>query len=139
MRITTKGCYGLRAMIELASQDGGHPLSMEMISDSRNISRKYLHALMTSLRSAGLVKSIRGPGGGYTLARSPKNINIKEILLALEGPLAPSSCSEEPSACERSNTCPMLGLWNRINDVTEKLLEGVTLEDVAQEENQLKS
>ena len=134
MKITTKGCYGLRAMIELASQDGGQPLSMEMISESRQISRKYLHALMTSLRSAGLVKSVRGPGGGYTLSRSPKLINIKEILLALEGPLAPSNCADEPSSCERSGGCPMIGLWNKINDVTEKLLEGVTLEDVTRDD-----
>ena len=134
MRITTKGCYGLRAMIELASQDDGQPLSMEMISESRQISRKYLHALMTSLRSAGLVKSVRGPGGGYTLSKAPQKINIKEILQALEGPLAPSNCVDEPNSCERSHSCPMIGLWNKINDVTEKLLEGVTLQDVTNEE-----
>ena len=134
MRITTKGCYGLRAMIELATQDDGQPLSMEMISESRQISRKYLHALMTSLRSAGLVKSVRGPGGGYTLSKAAKKINIKEILQALEGPLAPSNCVEEPDTCERSHVCPMIGLWNKINDVTEKLLENITLQDVADEE-----
>jgi len=138
MKITTKGCYGMRAMIELAIQTDGRPMSMEAIADQREISRKYLHALLTSLRSAGLVRSVRGPGGGYALTRPAQDITIREILKALEGPLAPSSCTDEPALCDRSGFCPMLGIWNRINEVTEKLLDGITLADVTKDEQKKK-
>lgn len=124
----------MRAMLELASHDDTRPLSMEVIADNRNISRKYLHALLTSLRSAGLVRSVRGPGGGYQLAKAPEDISISAIMKALEGPLAPANCVDEPESCERSNFCPMVGLWNEVNVMTERLLDGISLADMAARE-----
>lgn len=139
MKITTKGCYGLRAMLELASCHDRGPVSMEAIATSRDISRKYLHALLTSLRSAGLVRSSRGPGGGYVLARPARDINVRDILVALEGPLSPSACVDEPSICDRSGVCPMLGLWSEVAAITERILEGVTLAALAARETQMTS
>jgi len=134
MKITTKGCYGLRAMLELAANDGTKPLSMEAIAANRSISRKYLHALLTSLRSAGLVRSVRGPGGGYVLSRKSSEINIRDILVALEGPLSPSSCVDDPGSCEFSDKCPMIALWSEIHEVTDRILSAVTLEAVCKQD-----
>lgn len=134
MRITTKGCYGMRAMIELASAEDGTPVSMEHIAESRDISRKYLHALLTSLRSAGLVRSVRGPGGGYVLAKRADDISIGDILEALESTMAPASCVDEPDLCSRSGFCPMVPLWNQIAEITGKILYGVSLAQVVQDE-----
>ena len=134
MKITTKGCYGIRAMIELASSSAGQPVSMETIAENRDISRKYLHSLLTALRSAGLVRSVRGPGGGFVLARPADEIFLDEILRALEGSLSPSSCADEPESCSRSGFCPMVAIWNHISDVVADLLAGVSLAKVCEDE-----
>ena len=87
MRMSTKGRYGLRAMFELACQTDAGPVTVAAVAQRQELSRKHLHTLLTALKSAGLVHSVRGPGGGFALARAPERIRLSEILEAVEGPL----------------------------------------------------
>ena len=127
MKLSTRGCYGLTAMMELARFYGGGPLLMRAISERYGISRKYLHALLTSLKAAGLVRSIRGSGGGYILTRDPADISVAEIIKALEGTLAPSECVQDADVCNRSGECAAHELWVEVHHMVQDMLDGVTL------------
>jgi len=133
MRLSTKGCYGLRAMGELALAHGGGPVLMRTIAERHSISRKYLHALLTSLRAAGLVRSVRGSGGGYVLARSPEQIRLREVVQALEGSLSFADCVQDASLCAHSSGCIGLPLWRDLSHAVERLLGGITLADLVAE------
>lgn len=130
MRLSTRGCYGLRAMLELALNYGGKPVLMRQIADNQGISRKYLHALLTSLKAAGLVRSVRGSGGGYMLAKAPARIKVDQIVKVLEGSLSLTDCVEDASTCERSDSCVTIELWRQVSDSMVSLLSAVTLEDL---------
>jgi Rrf2 family protein len=130
MRLSTKGCYGLRAMVELAKSYGDGPLLMQAIANSQRISRKYLHALLTTLRAAGLVRSVRGAGGGYLLARPPGQIQLNEVLQTLEGAITFTDCVRDKGACERSLKCVGHDLWCEMSRVVDELLAGITLADL---------
>lgn len=131
MKITTKGCYGLRAMVELAHGFGGPPLLMREIAERHDISRKYLHALLTSLRLSGLVRSVRGSGGGYVLARAPNQIKVSDVLRSLEGSLGLAECVSQPGLCERQSGCPSHRLWSDLSRAIEQHLERLTLADLS--------
>ncbi len=130
MRLSTKGCYGLRAMLDLALNYGGGPMLMRTISDKEGISRKYLHALLSTLRTAGLVRSIRGSGGGYTLSRAPSQITLCEVIQALEGSLCVTECVHDESVCSRSDICVGRDVWTEISVIIENLLSNITLEEL---------
>ena len=134
MRISTRGRYGLRAMLELARQFGKVPLLMSTLAQRQGLSRKYLHALLTALKSAGLVRSRRGPGGGFVLARPPAQIKLSEILHALEGPLSLVDCVADRRACNRSKRCPARRVWRDLSGAIEDMLENITLEDMTASE-----
>jgi len=104
---------------------------MREISEAQEISSKYLHALLSSLKSAGLVRSIRGSGGGYSLARVPGDIQLLEIVTALEGPIELVDCVSEATLCDRSPTCAAHEIWVRVSRAIQAELDGVTLEEVA--------
>ena len=139
MRISTRGRYGLRAMLELARRFGEGPLLMSTIAQEQQLSRKHLHALLTALRSAGLVCSIRGPGGGFVLARSPVQIELSQVLRALEGPLSLVDCVADERTCNRTNHCVARGVWQKLSGAIEEVLDGVTLEDLAGQEAKAQS
>lgn len=130
MKITTRGRYGLRAMLELARCYGGPPVLMSMLARREGISRKYLHALLASLKSAGLVRSVRGAGGGFLLSRAPSEIRLNEILHAVEGPLSLVHCVSRPAACKRARTCTARRVWQDLSGSIEQVLSGVTLGDL---------
>ena len=130
MRISTKGRYGLRAMFELARAFGEGPVLMHTIAERQEFSRKHLHALLTSLKSAGLVRSVRGPGGGFILGRSPNRIRLSEVLDALEGPLSLVRCVPDRRMCDRANRCSTREVWQKVSSAIEDVLDGVTLEDL---------
>ena len=130
MRISTRGRYGLRAMFELALGFGEAPVLMSTIAARQDLSRKHLHTLLTSLKSAGLVYSVRGPGGGFVLSRPPDRIRLGEILHALEGPLLFVHCVADRQACERSNGCPARDVWQELSKAIESALGSVTLKDL---------
>ena len=118
MKLSTKGRYGLRAMIDLARYSEVEPVSINSIAARQNISERYLEQLVALLRKAGLVKSIRGATGGYILAKDAAEISVGDILRALEGSLEPVKCaafySEE--GCMASDGCVTKYVWQKIND-----------------------
>jgi Rrf2 family protein len=130
MRMTTRGRYGLRAMLELARCYSGPPVLMSTLARREGISRKYLHALLASLKSAGLVRSVRGAGGGFLLSRAPSEIRLNEILRAVESPLSLVHCVSRPAACKRTKTCTARRVWQELSGTIEEVLRGVTLGDL---------
>lgn len=131
MRVTTKGRYGLRAMIALAKHDAGQPVLMSDVANEMGISRKYLHAVLTALKSAGLVRSVRGSGGGYCLARDPRQINVAEIICTLEHFHSLVDCVENANVCTRCPTCVARGLWTGLGQAIQRYLAGISLYDLA--------
>ena len=134
MKLSTKGCYGLRAMVDLAQHQGEGPLLMQAIADRQGVSRKYLHALLTSLRAAGMVRSVRGSGGGYVLARRPADLPVLDILEALEGSLDISDCVRYAGTCERSSECARHDIWAELSRAMASWLHGLTLADLVARE-----
>lgn len=130
MKMSTRGRYGLRAMLELARCFGGSPVLMGTLAEREDLSRKYLHALLTALKSAGLIRSVRGTGGGFVLARSPSQIRLSEVLHALEGSLSLVDCVADTRACAKSNQCPARRVWQELSGAIENVLDNVTLEDL---------
>jgi Rrf2 family protein len=121
-------------MLELAQQAGQTPVMMRALAERQRLSPKYLHALLSALKSAGLVTSVRGPGGGFVLARSPDRIKLSEILHALEGPLSLVECVADERACDRASACIARGVWQRLSGAIDAVLDGVTLQDLAKPE-----
>ena len=117
-------------MFELARGFGEGPLPMSAIGERQGLSRKHLHELLTSLKSAGLVRGIRGPGGGFVLTEVPSEIRLSEVLRALEGPLALVHCVSDSRACDRVNRCAARKLWQKLSGAIEEILDGATLEDL---------
>jgi Rrf2 family protein len=132
MKISTKGCYGLRAMVDLAQHQGEGPILLREIAGRQGLSRKYLHALLTSLRAAGLVRSVRGSGGGYLLAQPPGKVSIFDVLHALEGPLEVADCVRESGSCPRSAACAGHDMWAQLSRALADWLRGVTLADLTE-------
>jgi Rrf2 family protein len=117
-------------MLELARRFGEPPVLMASLAETEGISRKYLHTLLTLLKSAGLVHSIRGAGGGFTLARPPSEIHLDEVLHAVEGPLCLVDCVEDKSVCDKSNRCTARRVWQELSGAIENALARVTLADM---------
>jgi len=117
-------------MCELAHATGDQPVLMSTIAERQQLSRKYLHALLTALKTAGLVRSTRGSGGGFTLARAPEDIRLSEILRALEGPLTLVDCVGDEMACDRSGRCAARLIWQAVAAAVEGVLDKFTLADM---------
>jgi len=132
MKLSTKTRYGTRAMLELALNYGEKPLSINKIAKNQEISEKYLENLLIILKTAGLVKSVRGAKGGYELSRPPGEIRLNQIAQALEGSLAPVDCVDNEKACNRSGFCATRDVWTLIKQSIDNLLYSITLADLAQ-------
>ena len=124
MKISTKGRYGLTIMIDLAKKHGEGPTSLKSIAQSNNLSEHYLEQLVTPLRNAGLVKSVRGAYGGYKLTREPHEITAGDVIRVLEGPITPVEGIEDEEPVKRQ-------LWIKIRDAVKDVLDQTTLEDLA--------
>lgn len=135
MKLSTKGRYGLRALIDLAQHGGDEPVSITSISDRQGISERYLEQLMGMLKKAGLVKSIRGAGGGYRLGKEIKEISVGDVLRALEGNLNPVECSglESEEGCTASESCVTKYVWQKINESINQTVDGMMLEQLVDE------
>ncbi|MFH0840145.1 MAG: Rrf2 family transcriptional regulator [Candidatus Omnitrophota bacterium] len=141
MSISTKSTYGIRAMFELALHHGANPISVTYISKKENISVPYLEQLLNKLRRKGLVKSIRGPAGGYVLAKAPAKITVGEIVMALDGDITPVHCasSAKPSkACKMIDRCVTKTVWKKLKDALDKTLNGVSLKDLCDDAKRMK-
>ncbi|GAA0745926.1 Rrf2 family transcriptional regulator [Clostridium oceanicum] len=130
MKLSTKGRYGVKAMVDLAIHYGEDPISIKSIAERQKISECYLEQLFASLRKAKLIKSIRGAQGGYVLNKSPKDITVADIMGVLEGPIEISDCVEEEGFCSNKGACPTRVLWMRIKESLDNIMETTTLEDM---------
>lgn len=138
MKISTKGRYALRLMIDLALNDDGNPIRIKDIAERQGISDKYLEQIISVLNKAGYVRSVRGPQGGYTLKRKPEDYTVGMILRLTEGSLAPVACVEEDEAnCERQNGCVTYILWKKISDAISEVVDTVTLKDLVDWQNNI--
>jgi Rrf2 family protein len=137
MNISTKGRYGLRAIIDLARNYQDKPITLSAIAKRQQISEGYLEQLMASLKKAGLVKSTRGAQGGYVLAQDAQNITVGEIFRALEGELALTSClnDEVSEACMMQDCCGSRFIWQEIQNSINTVLSLYTLADLLAREN----
>jgi len=130
MRLSTRSRYGLRAAVDLAINYNRKPVSMASIAKRHGISRKYLHAILSQLKSSGYVRSLRGTAGGYVLSREPSQIRVIDILVALEGSLVLTDCVQEAGLCSRSDICVTREVWRDLSRAIETVLSGRTLKDL---------
>lgn len=131
MKISTKGRYALRLMLDLAKNQGSGYVSLKDVSERQNISRKYLEQIVPLLTRADILHTARGFQGGYRLTKEPARYTVAEILRLTEGNLAPIACLE-PSApiCQRRADCEMLPIWQGLQRVINDYLDGITLQDI---------
>lgn len=131
MKISTKGRYALRMMIDLAEHQNKGYVALKDIADRQNISKKYLEQIIPILNRSDVLKTVRGSQGGYMLARTPDRYTVGEILRLTEGNLAPVDClSRNPIECERSVECATLPVWQGLNRVINEYLDSITLQDI---------
>ena len=135
MKVSAKGRYALRMMIDIAEQDADARVSIKEIAERQGISVKYMEQIVTNLTRAKLLRSERGSGGGYMLTRPPERYTAGEIIRAIEGELAPVACVEdELNICERSSYCKTLGFWQGLNRTIDEYTNSVTLQDLLKSE-----
>lgn len=133
MKISTKGRYALRLMLDLALNDTGETIRVKDIAARQEISEKYLEQIIAVLNKAGFVKSVRGPQGGYRLARKPKDYTVGMILRLTEGSLAPVSClDDDPNECNRQEDCVTIFIWEKLYEAINSVVDGFTLADLVE-------
>ena len=131
MKISTKGRYALRLMLDLATYNTGEPVSLKNVASRQEISEKYLEQIIPPLTSNGLIVGIQGKGGGYRLTRDPADYKIGEILRLTEKDLAPVECLKDGAPkCERRTTCKTVGFWEGLKDTVNEYLDSSTLRDL---------
>jgi Rrf2 family protein len=130
MKISTKIRYGTRAMLELACHYGEGPIELREIAKREDISLKYLEQVIVPLRTAGLVKSARGSKGGYSLAKHPSEINLKDLVETLDGPLNLIECLKDPKVCQKVPDCVTRDIWQEVSEAIDGVFHSVTLEDM---------
>jgi len=132
MKISTKGRYGTRALLELALHRGEKPVLLRDIARRQQISLPYLEHLISPLIAGGIVRSTKGPRGGISLAKTPGEIKLSEVIQLLEGSLAPVECVNNPSACSRSAFCVTRDVWGELKKAANGVLESTTLQDLVE-------
>jgi len=132
MKLSTRARYGTRALLELALHDGEKPVPLKEISQRQQIPLPYLEHLISPLVQAGIVKSTRGIGGGVSLLKPPQQVVLSEVILLLEGSIAPVECVNNPEACPLSELCVTRSLWCEVKEAINGVLESVTLQDLVE-------
>lgn len=131
MKITTKGRYAVRAIVCLTYQSRGNPVTMREIAKKERISQKYLHQIFQKLRHANIVKSIRGPGGGFVLARHPSRITIGEIIRTVEQNFSRFGCHKDrKNVCNIIDGCKTQLMWEKLSEKMEDFLDSITVESL---------
>ncbi len=131
MKLSTKGRYAVRAMLDLAQNAGEGPVLTREVSRRQEVSALYLAQLFNRLASAGLVRSVRGSHGGFVLSRAPAEISMLDIIQAVEGSTAPVECVDNAAVCTRSGFCPTRKVWIQVKVATDQVLSSSTLEKLA--------
>ncbi len=130
MKLSSRSRYGLHAVLDLALEYGKGPLQIKTIASQEDISNKYLEQLMTILKTSGLVRSLRGPKGGYMLAKPPNEVKLDEVFTVLEGPLVTVECLQHPEYCPRCAECITRQVWSDVQDAILGVLEAINLQDL---------
>lgn len=130
MKISTKGRYGVRILLDLALHEGNAPRLIRDISESQQISEKYISRLIIALRRANMVRSIRGAKGGFRLARNPAELTLLDIVEVMEGPVAIVDCVRFPEKCSRNDQCATREVWDALNSEIREAMRKVTLSDI---------
>lgn len=133
MKLSTKGRYGVTAMFDLAAHGNGEPITAAEISKRQSIPLAYLEQLLLKLRRAGLVKTVRGPAGGYVLAKKSSRVSIGDIVQATDGPVALADCIPSDSNCPKSGCCSTRSLWKNLSDKVTKIFDSTSLKDLCVE------
>lgn len=134
MRVSTRGRYGLRALVDLAFHTADGPVALREIAERQEVSESYLEQVFASLRKAGLITALRGPQGGYTLARPATEISAGDVIRALEGPIAPVHCVDQANPgdrCARREFCATRPFWQELGRQINAFLDATTLQDLA--------
>lgn len=131
MKISTKGRYALRMMIDMAQHQKHGPVALKDIAERQNVSKKYLEQIALILSQEGILQGTRGHQGGYRLIADPKDCSVYSILESVEGSMHPVACLDHaPNDCERCNGCETLYIWQGLDEVIQKYLKSITLQDV---------
>ncbi len=130
MKISTKGRYGLRTLMDIASHQSAGPVNLRDIAARQEISPKYLWQIINLLKTAGLVRGTRGPKGGYVLLRPPSEITLLDIVQVLEGPVSLVECVDDPSYCPREKECISRRIWDEVSQTIRNALRPLTLAEI---------
>ena len=130
MKISTKGRYAMRLMLDLAANNTGEPVRLKDVAKRQEISEKYLEQIISVLNKAGYVRSVRGPMGGYILTKAPAEYTAGMILRLTEGTLSTVECLEDPFICQKEADCVTRILWKKVKDAIDNVVDSITLEDL---------
>jgi len=134
MRVSTKGRYGLRILLDVAGHEKQGPVALRDISRRQAISQKYLWQVINPLKVSGLLRATRGAHGGYMLAKLPAQISIRDIVEILEGPVSVVGCVHSPATCSRSAACTARGAWAEVETRIQNVMQGITLQDLLEKQ-----
>lgn len=132
MKLSSRVRYGCRALVDLAVHHEEGPVALEVLAEETSIPEKYLAKIIQDLRRSGLIRSVRGPHGGYLLSGPPSEVTVLDVWEALEGPLCPVDCLENPAQCELLDECVTREVWSQVRDAVSGVLKSVTLEALAE-------
>lgn len=136
MKISTKGRYAVRVMLDLAENNTGENIKVKKIAERQGISEKYLEQIISMLAKGGYVRSVRGAQGGYRLTKDPSEYTVGMILRLTEGSLAPVACLEHGEVeCDRSHICDTISVWKKLNDAINSVVDNITIADLLEERN----
>lgn len=136
MKISTRGRYAVRVMVDMASRDRGEAVTIKDVAERQSISKKYLEGIMADLSKVGLIEGRHGKGGGYKLTREPIEYNIGEILRVTEGDLVPVPCADGSYKCEMQSHCATTEMWKGLYRLVNKYFDGITLESLVRGERE---
>lgn len=132
MKLTTKGRYGTRALLDIALHQEEEPITLKEIARRQQIPLPYLEHLIPPLVEGGIIRSTRGVGGGISLAKSPGEIHLSEIIGLLENSTAPAECVENPGVCRRAESCATRDIWSEVKAAMDRVLQSTTLQDLVE-------
>ena len=132
MKFSTKSEYATRAMVDLAIHHGNGPIMIKSIAQREEISERYLEQLLLPLKAAGLLRTVRGARGGFTLARPPAQIKLSEIIHVTEGSISPVECVDDAGLCSKSVECVTREIWTELKQAMDGVLKSITLNDLAE-------
>jgi Rrf2 family cysteine metabolism transcriptional repressor len=139
MKLSTRGRYGTRALLDLAMHHDNEPVALRDIAERQEISLPYLEHLIKPLSAGGILRSVKGPKGGISLAKAPADIKLSDIIQLLEGSTAPVECIENPKLCTRSAQCVTRDVWEEMNKAMNGVLENITLQTLVERQRNKKS